>query len=184
MKLTRDDWVQAAYQALLLGGPRAVAVANLAESLGVTRGSFYHYFNDRNELLVAALEKWEKEATDAFIRSASAESEPAARLKRLFTQVFQEPTELAVAERRILASQGEDTTVAEVVDRVVGRRRAFLADCYQALGYDETEADDRATVAYLTFTGWLYLIEPDGRRSAATTQRISALVRGLLLPTE
>ena len=184
MKLTRDDWVQAAYQALLLGGPRAVAVANLAEGLGVTRGSFYHYFNDRHQLLVAALEKWEGEATEAFIRNASAESEPVERLRRLFAQVFQEPTDLAVVERRILANKGEDDAVAEVVDRVVARRRAFLADCYQALGYDETEAEDRATVAYLAFTGWLYLVEPDDERSTGATQGIAALVRELLLPTE
>jgi len=184
VKLTRDDWVEAAYQALLLGGPRAVAVANLAEALGVTRGSFYHYFDDRNELLVAALEKWEAQATDTFIQRASAKSEPVARLRRLFTQVFQKPTELAVAERRILANQGEDDAVSEVVNRVVRRRRAFLADCYQALGYDETEAEDRAMVAYLTFTGWLYLTEPGDRQTNAATRRIAALLQDLLLPTD
>ena len=184
VKLTRDDWVEAAYRALLRAGPRAVAVANLAEDLDVTRGSFYHYFNDREELLVAALEQWEQEATETFIDRASSESEPAARLQRLFGQVFRKPTELAAAERRLLADRGDSDAVAAVVDRVVARRRAFLTECYRALGYDQTGAQDRATVAYMMFTGWLYLEQHGDRQSAAAANRVAALAKGLLLTTD
>lgn len=138
-------------------------------------------FNDRDELLVAALEKWEQEATELFIDRASAESDPAARLDRLFAQVFREPTELAAAERHLVADRTESGIVSDVVDRVVERRRAFLADCYQALGYDETGAADRATVAYMLFTGWLYL-EPSVDQPPIRTRRIAALVQELLLP--
>jgi len=184
VKLTRDGWVIAAYEALLRGGPRAVAVANLAEDLEVTRGSFYHYFKDRDELLVAALEKWEQEATQTFIDRAANESGPAARLESLFAQVFREPTELASAERRLLANRGESVAVAAVVDRVVARRLAFLAECYRALGYDEVGAEDRATVAYMMFTGWLYFEQPPDHQSTATTERMADLAKEMLLPTE
>ena len=183
VKLTRDDWVEAAYRALLRGGPRAVAIATLAEDLEVTRGSFYHYFNDRDELLVAALEQWEQEATETFIDRASSESEPTARLQHLLDQVFRKPTELAAAERRLLADRGESGDVAAAVNRVVARRRAFLTECYRALGYDETEAQDRAVVAYMMFVGWLYLEQP-ANGQPATTKRIAALAKGLLLSTD
>jgi len=180
VKLTRDDWVEAAYQALLQGGPRAVAVAKLAEGLGVTRGSFYHYFDDREELLIAALERWEQEATETFIARASREPDPAARLRALFGQVFREPTALAAAERYLLADRANGGAAGQVVDRVIARRQAFLADCYRALGHNRTEAEDRAELAYMLFTGWLYLEQIADRQPPADIERIAALAREML----
>lgn len=181
VKLTRDDWVEAAFEALLRGGPKAIAVANLAEELGATRGSFYHYFEDRHELLVAALDRWEQEATEAFIDRASSETDPAARLHHLFAQVFREPTSLATVERHLLAARTETTTVATVVDRVVSRRKAFLADCYQALGYNRADAQGRALVAYMLFTGWLYLYPDESPPTNASGRRVAAIVDEILL---
>lgn len=174
--------MEAAFQALLRGGPNAIAVANLADELGATRGSFYHYFKDRQELLMAALHRWEQEATEAFIDRASSETDPAARLHNLFAQVFREPTALATAERHLLAARTEVTAVATVVDRVVKRRKAFLAECYQALGYDRVDAQDRALVAYMTFTGWLYLRPTEGRSTRSSGRRVAALVDEILIP--
>jgi len=182
MKLTREDWSDAAYKALLRGGPRAVAVAILAEDLDATRGSFYHYFKDRDELLVAALERWEQKSTEIFIDRASSESEPGARLRNLFSHVFQPPTDLAAVERRLLAERVDNAQVAQVVDRVIARRHAFLVECYLELGHNEIAAEDRAAVAYLVFTGWLHLDQSADEESAASTKRLAALVQEMLLP--
>lgn len=38
-----------------------VAVDRLAKELGATRGSFYWHFRDRDDLIEAALELWERE---------------------------------------------------------------------------------------------------------------------------
>jgi AcrR family transcriptional regulator len=53
-RLTRQDWIDAALEALETGGVPAVAVEPLASRLGVTKGSFYWHFKDRNELLATA----------------------------------------------------------------------------------------------------------------------------------
>jgi len=49
--LGQDDWLRAARLALLRGGVEAVRVEKLARDLGVTKGSFYWHFKDRDELL-------------------------------------------------------------------------------------------------------------------------------------
>ncbi len=180
MKLTRDDWVDGAYRALLDGGSRAIAVAPLADRLGVTRGSFYHYFTNREELLVAALMKWEQQATDALVAVSSQAGGPRERLEMLFLQVFREPSALAGAERHLLRDRDTEPVVAEAVARVTGRRKAYLADCYRGLGCTEPVADDLALIAYMTFVGWLFLDETS-RADGCDTERLATVVRSRLL---
>ncbi|GAA0246715.1 TetR/AcrR family transcriptional regulator [Marinomonas primoryensis] len=66
-KLTRDDWISAATRQLAKGSIDSVRVDTLSKLLGITRGSFYHHFKDRQELLKAILDKWRLSATEAVI---------------------------------------------------------------------------------------------------------------------
>jgi AcrR family transcriptional regulator len=52
-------------------GIDSVIVAPLAEDMGVTTGSFYWHFKNRQELLDAVLDYWEREMTDAAIDAAT-----------------------------------------------------------------------------------------------------------------
>jgi len=56
--LTADDWAAAALEAMASSGIEAVAVEPLARSLGVTKGSFYWHFPNREALMRRALELW------------------------------------------------------------------------------------------------------------------------------
>ena len=60
----RDRWIEQGLQALAAGGPDAVRVEVLAKQLGVTKGGFYGSFADRDALLEAMLDTWERESTD------------------------------------------------------------------------------------------------------------------------
>ena len=68
---TGADWLKAARLALLHRGPDAVRVEPLARGLGVTKGSFYWHFKDRNALLEALLR--------ALARAGEAAEVPASR---------------------------------------------------------------------------------------------------------
>jgi len=59
--------VEEGLQALGDGGPAAVRVEALAKKLGVTKGGFYGYFADRDALLEAMLDAWERESVDEVI---------------------------------------------------------------------------------------------------------------------
>jgi CubicO group peptidase (beta-lactamase class C family) len=67
-RLDRDDWLRAARLALLHRGASGVRVEVLAQELRVTKGSFYWHFRDRDELLEALLQEWERE-TDVLERA-------------------------------------------------------------------------------------------------------------------
>ena len=57
-RLTRQDWIDAAMELLARAGIGAVTVDRLATDLDITRGSFYHHFSDREDLLRAVLGHW------------------------------------------------------------------------------------------------------------------------------
>src|SRR5688572_15346797 len=78
-----SDWTEAALAALARGGLPAVAVEPLAKSLGTTKGSFYWHFADRNALLEATLELWERRDTDRVIESLDGSRDAQSRLRTL-----------------------------------------------------------------------------------------------------
>ena len=59
--------------ALADGGPDAVRVDVLAQTLGVTRGGFYHQFDDRQALLDELLDAWERRSTDEVLERVERE---------------------------------------------------------------------------------------------------------------
>jgi AcrR family transcriptional regulator len=62
-RLTRLCWQEAALELLHNEGINAVTVDALAIQLGITRGSFYHHFEDRNELSKEMLGYWKQKWT-------------------------------------------------------------------------------------------------------------------------
>jgi AcrR family transcriptional regulator len=57
--LQPDDWIRAAFARLSTEGIESVRIELLARDLGVSKGSFYWHFQDREELLAKMLDRWE-----------------------------------------------------------------------------------------------------------------------------
>jgi AcrR family transcriptional regulator len=85
-RLDAEAWIEAAFDALAENGVEAVRVERLAKSMGVTKGSFYWHFKDRQALLDLMLQSWRQRATLGIIdRLESANEPPEARLKHLLS---------------------------------------------------------------------------------------------------
>jgi AcrR family transcriptional regulator len=156
-RLSRQDWVDAALQAIAEGGLAAVAVVPLAERLGATKGSFYWHFPSREALIEAALAAWEQTTTSAVIAEIDAASQdPRQQLRLLFKRV----TELAARDRIELAllATADHPTVRPVLDRVTRRRIDFAAELFQRLGFPRADANRRALLAYSTYLGYAQLV--------------------------
>jgi AcrR family transcriptional regulator len=154
VRLTRDDWIRAALLALADGGTAAVAVEPLAARLGATKGSFYWHFRDRGELIAAALESWERTATDDLVTELGAIEDPVERLHRGFAMAMaleedQHP------DVRLLPSVS-DPLVAPVAARVQEKRLRFLARTFRELGFPAAEARRRAMLANSLYIGWFH----------------------------
>jgi AcrR family transcriptional regulator len=156
-RLDQDVWVRAALEAIAEGGLTAVAVVPLAERLGVTKGSFYWHFPNREALIEAALADWEQSHTAAVITEIeAASSDPLEQLRLLFKRV----SELAARDRIELAllATADHQTVQPVLARVTRRRLEFTTRLFERLGFSRAEAGRRAVLAYTAYLGYAQLV--------------------------
>jgi AcrR family transcriptional regulator len=168
--LGREDWLRAARLALLRGGVEAVRVEKIARDLGVTKGSFYWHFKDRDELLELLLCEWESEVPEMLSEvGLGAGSEKIRRLMRL------------VEQRANLSEEGEVPSDAAIfawasVDRKVARRvnkaeELRIQSLKQLLGGRE-----RIELFYLLWLGFV----ARGQRVPESRRRFPEIARFLI----
>jgi AcrR family transcriptional regulator len=166
-------WIEAGLQALGTGGPEAVRVDPLARALGVTRGSFYWHFADRDALLTELLNSWERAATDDVLDRVERHGGDArARLRRAGALTFSEqllPIDLAVRDwaRR-------DAAVAERLRRVDNRRLDYLRTLFGTFCADTDEVEARSTLAFSLLIGSHFLAADHPGRSRAEALELAA----------
>lgn len=137
-------------------GVDALAVEALARRLGVTKGSFYWHFKNREALLQAALNRWEADDTRELSSHIGAAGEhPRERLGALFRWVSGE----AQAHRiyAALLQALDHPLVKPMMTRVSQRRMEFLEQAFRAAGLGDEAARHRARLTYAAYVGFLQL---------------------------
>jgi AcrR family transcriptional regulator len=154
--LTPAAWSEAAIRAIARGGVNAVAIEPIAAELGATKGSFYWHFKNRDALIEAALDEWERRLTDDVIQKLEREPDPAQRLKKLLAGALElRPIERS-AEIALLAHP-EHPVVLRRVRKVTQRRIEYMALQLERLGWEQVEAVDRAVVLSYLYSGHLQM---------------------------
>ncbi len=156
-RLNRDDWLDAAFKAVVDGGFDAVRVLVLADRLGVTRGSFYWHFADHAELISALLARWQERE---FASGRSLESNLSGTAQDELAHVL----DFALAHsdtdlenmRFELALRGlgrRDTAVADMLAEVDQTRLKLFEKKFLRLTGDARVATDLAGLFYLAIVG-------------------------------
>ena len=142
-RLTRQDWIDAAIQLLVEAGIGAVSVDRLAADLGITRGSFYHHFSDREDLLRSMLDHWAERWTYAVREQIAALGlDPSTTLLVLMKMIRSERASDYDAPFRAWALH--DPLARETVRKVDEVRMAFIQSQFEALGFTGPDAENRA----------------------------------------
>jgi len=151
ISLSADDWAQAALTAWGEGGLAAVAVQPLAARLGVTKGSFYWHFLNRDALITAALALWEQTTTEDTIALLEAEPDPLVRLRLLFARVSYsaEHDKVEIGVRSASANE----IVAAVLRRVEERRLSYTIGLFEQIGFSASESVRRGVLGYTAYVG-------------------------------
>ncbi|MGW4209884.1 TetR/AcrR family transcriptional regulator [Lentzea sp. NPDC004789] len=151
MRRTRDDWTEIALRALAEGGLQAVAVEPLAARAGATKGSVYHHFPNRDALLRATVERWEREHTEKVIELVESERTPPDKLRTLFETVLDRHRKGSV--EMALQANAENEVIAPVLRRVTERRLGYLTELFEQLGFGHEHAKKRALIAFSLYLG-------------------------------
>lgn len=153
-KLSREQWITGAFEALCDGGIDALRVEPLAKRLGVTKGSFYHHFENRRALHLALLGEWERVGTSRIIDDVSESSpEPAAQLRTLAHETMATDPFVDAIETGIRAWAATDDEVSKSVGRVDDRRLEFVEGLLRQLGFGAAAARRRAMLLYRVLIG-------------------------------
>ena len=149
-QLTAEDWERAALTAIRDGGVEAVAVEPLARGLGVTKGSFYWHFVNRDALLGAAIARWESDQLAPEPGEGEGDLDAALdQLVRKALKLVGQPT----IQRRLAAHADRDERIANALERVARSRIERIEALYRRFGLTKARARARAVVAYATILG-------------------------------
>jgi AcrR family transcriptional regulator len=140
-RLSREDWVVAALEVLSSEGVGKVSIVRIARDLGVTSGSFYWHFKDRNEFLRSLLDFWVCSQTEAILEKVD-QGTPSERLLKLMEILTL--AEEARYEVAVRAWAGFDNMAAEVVEGTDKRRIEWVRSRFLELGFSSVEAEMRA----------------------------------------
>ncbi len=149
--LTPENWIEAATTVLVDQGIDHVRVDTLAGQLGVTRGSFYWHFRDREDLLRRVLQAWAERATAQLTRRLeNARDDPREQLRDVISLPFRgrAAAKAARIELAIRAWARRDDMARQAVDEADASRINYHAEIFQALGFARAEAQMRAFVLY------------------------------------
>jgi AcrR family transcriptional regulator len=178
--LSPPSWIDAATEVLVDHGIDHVRVDVLAQQLGVTRGSFYWHFRDREALLRGVLQRWRETATESLTaRLERAHADPLEQLRDVISLPFRGRSAARAAriELAIRAWARRDAMARQAVDEADAARLAYITQIFCALGFAMAQARSRAFLAYSHNLGEALMASQSG----ATQQRERARFVEMLL---
>ncbi len=154
---SKQDWLEIGLMTLgEEGNAAALTIDGLSTRLGVTKGSFYHHFDNAQDFKEQLLTYWEDTVTHAIIAATEGAESLSERLDRLLAGLLEHPPE---PEAAIRAWALQDDWIKSCVGRVdqyrIGQIQAWLRE---KTG-DDKQALLAAQVLYTMLVG-CYSITP------------------------
>jgi AcrR family transcriptional regulator len=150
-RLKPEDWIRAAIEGLLKRGVKGLRIAHLARELGVTPGSFYWHFQDRDEFRDRILQYWRNEMLSRAMRVVRDVGKGSAKLRTLPDILIQRGLPDYDAAIRTW-SLTEPVAAAEIA-KVDALRVRWLTNMFEEAGVSSDVAALRAQTVFWVFLG-------------------------------
>lgn len=172
----REAWIEQGLRTLAASGVEAVRIEVLAKALGVTKGGFYGYFADREALLTAMLDTWERESVDEVLESVQREDDPRDKVV-LAGRLTLSSDRLLGVDLAIRNWARHDEAVAARLRRVDNERMQLLREMIATFCSDPDEIEARSLLAFCLAIGNQFLAaDHDHRTRAEVRARASAII--------
>jgi len=156
-RLTRDNWLDEAFKALVAGGFDNVKVLAIAEKLKVTRGSFYWHFTDHADLVGSLLMRWKLAQLELDEKLKSHRSDdPIQDLEFVVDAAFNQAgseLENLLFEQALRALSHLHAGAAQLLVEVDAERINLFESKFLAIVKDKAKARDLAALLYLAIVG-------------------------------
>ena len=156
-RLTRDNWLDEAFKAVVAGGFDNVKVLAIAEKLKVTRGSFYWHFTDHADLVGSLLMRWKLAQLELDEKLKSHRShDPIQDLEFVVDAAFNQAgseLENLLFEQAFRALSHLHAGAAQLLVEVDAERINLFESKFLAIVKDKAKARDLAALLYLAIVG-------------------------------
>ena len=149
-RLKREDWLEQGLMTLAEKGVDALTIDAMCQLLSVTKGSFYHHFQNRDAFLEAILSYWEDKFTKQFIEFSQEGLSTQEKIERLHQRVIES---YGTYEVNIRAWAQLDLLARKFQERVDQQRLNFLYELQKEMLSDEKVARTMAQLQYATLIG-------------------------------
>jgi len=176
-RLGAADWVETGLRILAAGNVDDVRVEVIARELGVTKGSFYWHFKNRQDLLERILDHWTHWATVQITRWARSEGQTARdRLVWLLSLPARSRPDRhgADIELAIRNWARQDPLAAETVKIVDAMRAGFFRELLGELDLDADKRAERVAIAQSFMLGEALLKTGHDREARLANARACA----------
>ena len=149
---TKEDWIRMGIDILSEQGIDSVKVETMARQLGVSKGSYYGYFKNREDFLQAMLDHWADIFTNQVLRNiGNIEGTLGEKLQKLLYMV--DDSRLDSLETPMYAWAFTDPKAKKVFMRVIKERLIFLANLFLDGGFSQQQAKKRANMVHHYMAG-------------------------------
>ncbi len=150
VQLDRTGWIEAALDMLAAQGMEGMRVEVLAKNFGVTKGSFYWHFKDRQDLFNAVLQIWkEGRIRDINKQTSAAPGKEREQLAQVIDVYSANRNRKGIAiELAVREWARRDTQAATVVEEVDTYRLECTRKLFVASGVSDDEAKSRSLLLY------------------------------------
>jgi len=163
--LGRQAWLDVAREALIEEGTAGVEVKKLAKRLRSSRGGFYWFFKNRQQLLEELLAYWAKTGTTLFEKILRTPGRNGMEEYLALTNLWIDESDY---DPKWDGAVRDWARTSEVVRKVVAgvdqRRIAILEQIFQDMGYRGKEAHIRARITYYHQVGYYALGVQESRK--------------------
>ncbi len=177
-RLSRDEWLARALEVISRKPHGKLRIHELVKDLGVTRGSFYWHFKDREDFVRSLAVYWDRWSTDQVIHAVErAGGDPINRLRTLMDFVFRNG--IGRYDVAVRAWAFQEPAVADAVRRSDRNRLVFVRSLFQEMGFtgDKLETRARAFVGYMNLDHTSFAPEGDEERMRLLVERLEFFTR-------
>ena len=142
-KLTRKKWLEFSLDLLIREGNAKLRIDTLVQSLGVTKGSFYWHFKDRDDFILKLVEHWTLVSTQKVVEHMKqVQGSADERLFELTKYII--INDLTRYDIAIRAWALMEPQIAYLVRKVDKQRLDFIRDLFSEMGFEGKELEMRS----------------------------------------
>ena len=178
LRFDREAWLRAAMEVLAREGQAKLRVDRLASDLGVTKGSFYHHFESREDFVDSLLAYWSSAFTDWVIGEVRGVDGPATEQLLKLMQIIQREG-LDRYDNAFRSWAAQDPSVAKEVKKVDLARYKFVRSLFSEMGFKGPDLEDRLRI-WLVFNSaqsTVFFPEDNSDAEEAITRRHAFFTR-------